>query len=164
MSACERNEWTVARTSLVVRLFTQTTLTARVTLAAIPLQSSTPTLPSERVRRRSQHEEANRADDAAERVDPSGDADAFDASLDDAQCDGADGKGEDPERCVPEQRIIREAEVDELLGEQPADHARPVDKQRRGEHELDLVIAARGESVRAGGSTATRSTAARARG
>ena len=41
-SAWDRNECTVARTSLVVRRFTQITLTARVTLNATPLASSTP--------------------------------------------------------------------------------------------------------------------------
>src|SRR2546421_561388 len=44
-SAWSRNECTVARTSLVVRRFTQITLTVRVTLKAMPLTSSTPAPP-----------------------------------------------------------------------------------------------------------------------
>ena len=44
-SAWERNECTVARTSLVVRRFTQITLTVRVTLNAMRLTSSTPAPP-----------------------------------------------------------------------------------------------------------------------
>jgi hypothetical protein len=39
-SAWDRNECTVVRTSLLVRSFTQTTLTARVTVNAIPLASA----------------------------------------------------------------------------------------------------------------------------
>ena len=45
-SAWDRNECIVARTSLLVRWFTQITLTARVTVKAIPLASSTPMLPT----------------------------------------------------------------------------------------------------------------------
>ena len=136
-SACDRNECTVARMSLVVRRFTQITLTVRVTLNEIPLTSRIPMLPmrasgakASTPRPRVPMRQASAYNRRA--------APALDAGLDDPQRDGADREGCNPQCREPQDRVIGEAQIDELPREQPGDHACPIDDHCRGEHEQDV--------------------------
>ena len=93
VSACDRNECMVARTSLVTRRFTQTTLTGRVTLKATPPTRSTPAAPMSASGAHGQQDQSGGTDEAGERIGPSRHSHAVDPRFDEAQRDDARRRG-----------------------------------------------------------------------
>ncbi len=138
-SACDRNEWTVARTSLVVRRLT------RIVPATLVVGNPMPDTRSEPAAADAAFGAwANRRRPATP-VSP-GDIGAVDARLDEPQRHRAESGGEQRDSSEPDDRIRigGHPEQDEPTLEQPAEAlACAVDEQSRGEHQKDHAVGAR---------------------